>query len=297
MNIETIPFQGWANCLRLSTPSVELIATTDVGPRLLHFSRPGGENQLRIFSETAGQTGGSEFRLYGGHRFWIAPEAMPRTYYPDNFPVTVEDHCSFVRLIAPPESTGIQKELDIVLDESQAAAVIVHRARNTGLWPIELSPWAITLMELGGVAILPLPPRGSHASGDLLPAASLSVWSYTDLSDPRFTFTPGAILLRHEGGQAEPQKIGLANRRGWVAHYRASELFVKHFSPVPGATYPDLGCSTEVFTRHDMLELETLAPLCVLPPGETVEYRERWSLHACDDPQQPGVLDKLLDTL
>jgi len=190
MKIETISFQGWANCLRLSTPGVELIATTDVGPRLLHFARPGGENQLRIFPETAGQAGGDEFRLYGGHRFWIAPEAMPRTYYPDNFPVTVEDQCGFVRLVAPPETTGIQKELDIVLDETQAAAVIVHRARNTGLWPLELAPWAITLMELGGVAILPLPPKGSHASGDLLPAASLAVWSYTDLSDPRFTFTP-----------------------------------------------------------------------------------------------------------
>lgn len=294
MQIETVACQGWPNCLRLSTASVELIATTDVGPRLIHFSRPGGENQLHIFAETAGQTGGEEFRLYGGHRFWIAPESLPRTYYPDNQPVAVEAHGSFVRLVSAPETTGIQKEIDLILDEAQAAALVVHRARNTSQWPLELAPWALTIMVLGGTAILPLPPKSSHASGDLLPSTTLAIWPYTDLSDERFVFTPGAILIRQLGGEAPPLKIGLANTRGWTAYYRAGELFVKRFTHAHPAAYPDLGCSTEVFTRFDMLELETLAPLMLLPPGQTVEYQERWSLHPSRDPLEPGALEEIL---
>ena len=44
------------------------------------------------------------------------------------------------------------------------------------------------------------------------------------------------------------------------------------------ATYLDKGCSVEVFTNNDMLELETLGPVATLPPGEVVEHVERWWL-------------------
>jgi hypothetical protein len=47
---------------------------------------------------------------------------------------------------------------------------------------------------------------------------------------------------------------------------------------VPGAAYPDLGCSTEVFTNAQMLELETLGPLVRLPPDGAVEHVEQWHL-------------------
>jgi hypothetical protein len=55
-------------------------------------------------------------------------------------------------------------------------------------------------------------------------------------------------------------------------------LFVKTFRHIADAPYPDFGCSTEVFTNADMLELETLSPLTKLQPDEALEHEERWHL-------------------
>ncbi|MFA0776646.1 MAG: hypothetical protein PVTTEEND_000360, partial [Candidatus Fervidibacter sp.] len=47
---------------------------------------------------------------------------------------------------------------------------------------------------------------------------------------------------------------------------------------IADAPYPDFGCSTEVFTNADMLELETLSPLTKLQPDGALEHEERWHL-------------------
>ena len=65
---------------------------------------------------------------------------------------------------------------------------------------------------------------------------------------------------------------------GWIAYARGGDLFVKRFRYLPGATYPDFGCTVEVFTRSDMLEVETLGPLVQLASGASVEHVEEWRL-------------------
>ena len=61
---------------------------------------------------------------------------------------------------------------------------------------------------------------------------------------------------------------------------RPSKLFVKrsHAAGAPEA-YPDFGCSFEMFTNADFLELETLSPLVELRPGQSVTHTENWSAH------------------
>ena len=133
-------------------------------------------------------------------------------------------------------------------------------------------------MAPGGTAILPLPPRGSHPK-DLLPGCSLTLWKYTDMSDPRWTWGRQYLLLRQDSSATvTPQKIGAAVADGWAAYARAGRLFLKTFRHDPAPTYPDRGCSVEVFTNKDMLELETLGPLATLSPGATVEHVEHWWL-------------------
>jgi hypothetical protein len=65
---------------------------------------------------------------------------------------------------------------------------------------------------------------------------------------------------------------------GWAAYARKGHLFLKRFNYVPGAKYPDFGCSVETFTNAEMIELETLGPLTLLQPGTFVESREDWYL-------------------
>jgi hypothetical protein len=184
-----------------------------------------------------------------------------------------------VRLIQPAEeTTGIQKEMDIALSGDGAHVRVVHQLTNTNLWAVHLAPWALTVMPPGGTAILPLPPRGTHEA-NLLPSNSLTMWAYTDLSDPRWTWGRRYILLRQSPDHPQPQKLGVMAPDAWVAYVRDGTMFLKTFGYVAGAPYPDLGATVETFTNAKMLELETLGPMAHLQPNASVEHVENWYLY------------------
>ena len=276
--IEKINYAGWENCYRLFNREIELIVTTAVGPRIIHFGYIHEENELKEFPETFGLTGGEEWRMYGGHRFWHAPEAQPRTYFPDNQPLAVEEIPGGVRLVQAIEpTTGMEKQIEIRLDVNANNVTLTHRLRNHNLWGIEVAPWALTIMANGGTAILPLPPRGSHPK-DLLPTSSLTLWSYTNLADPRWHLGEKYILLRQDTTQPRAQKIGACVPDGWIGYANHGHLFIKRFAYFPESTYPDLGSNVEMFTNDVMIELETLGPMKKLEPGQGVEHTEEWRL-------------------
>ncbi|MBZ0316974.1 MAG: DUF4380 domain-containing protein [Anaerolineae bacterium] len=278
VRLEKVQYAGWPNCYRLANQTIELIVTGDVGPRIIRFGFIGEENLLKEYAQFVGKTGGDEWRIYGGHRLWHAPEAKPRSYAPDNGPVQVEDHVGFVRVIQPVEaSTGIQKELDITLSPNTPHVQVTHRLRNTTLWPIKLAVWALSVTAPGGKIIVPLPPAGSH-SGNLLPTRRLALWAYTDMADPRWTWGSEYIMLRQDSNIPHSQKVGMYVPQGWVAYVRNDTLLVKRFDVVPGAEYPDFGSNVETYTDADMLEVETLGPLVELAPVTTAEHTEHWYL-------------------
>jgi hypothetical protein len=278
MPMKKTSYRGWRNCYRTSNGLVDLVVTTDVGPRIIRFGFAGEENEFKEYDDMVGETGGAQWRIYGGHRLWHAPEARPRTYYPDNLPVELEEHTGFVRVIQPTETTtGIQKEIDIRLSASKAHVELTHRLRNTNLWAVELAPWALSVMAPGGKAIIPLPPRASHQES-LLPTSVIALWAYTDMTDHRWAWGRKHAMLGQDRRARTPQKAGFVVTDGWAAYARDGHLFVKKFSYFEGERYPDFGCSVEVFTDADMLELETLGPLARLQPGDTVEHVEHWFL-------------------
>lgn len=278
MIVEKIAYRGWPNCYRLSNDIADVIVTTDVGPRIIRFGFVGAENEFKEYEEMLGKTGGNEWRVYGGHRLWHAPESDPRTYFPDNSPITLEHHDGFVRLIQPTETTtGIQKEIDIRLFAGDAHVEVVHRLRNTNPWAVELAAWALSVMAPGGMVVIPLPPRGPHPQ-NLLPVNMMALWAYTDMADPRWTWGRKYTLLRQDPKATAPQKIGLMVPDGWAAYVRSGHLFLKKFDYVQGARYPDFGCSVETFTNAEMIELETLGPLTLVNPGAVVEHVEHWFL-------------------
>jgi len=293
--IEKISYQGWPNCLRLSNGMVELIATTDVGPRIIRFSFVGEENEFAEFPAQMGQTGGEEWRIYGGHRLWHAPECIPRTYAPDNTPVAVETAADAITLTQDIEAgTGIRKRMAIRLAADQARVHVTHRLENNNPWSIELAPWALSAMACGGEAILPLPPRGSHEE-NLQPTSSLTFWAYTDMTDPRWSWGRRFLRLRQDPARAAAQKLGALAPDGWLAYWRREHLFVTRFTPTPGATYPDLGASVELYTDANLLELETLGPLVTLAPGAAVEHVEEWLLFRdTPEPASEDVIEKQL---
>ncbi len=278
--IEKIDYFGWQNCFRLANRTIELVVTTDVGPRIIYFALKDEDNEFANYPDLLGRQRDAEWNIYGGHRLWHAPEHPTRTYYPDNASVALEEHNGFVRLIQETEpTTGIQKEIDIAFDADLACVQVTHRLINRSLWPVELAPWALSVMAPGGVGIIPLPPRGTHPE-DLLAANTVTMWPYTDMSDPRWTWGRQFILLQQDPDVATAQKIGVSNHEGWIAYARRDHLFVKTFTPDADASYPDLNSTVEVFANEDMLELETLGPLVDLKPDTAVTHTETWWLFA-----------------
>ncbi|WP_420643880.1 hypothetical protein [Candidatus Leptofilum sp.] len=279
--MKQIPFLGWENCIQLSNRQVELVVTADVGPRIIYLGFVNDENLFATIPGQLGRTGDAAWQNYGGHRFWLAPEQMPHTYYPDNNPVTVEDHGRFVRFIAPIEiTTRMQKTVDVALDPHEAKVTVTHTVQNLNPWAIELAPWALSVMAPGGMAVLPLPPRGNHRD-NLLPTGHLVTWAYTNMADPRWTWGEQFVLLRQDPGMTTPQKLGWNSVDGWLGYVRDGRFFLKQFAPhAPQATYPDRNSSAEIYTDANILELESLAPLTQLAPNATASHTETWQLFA-----------------
>jgi hypothetical protein len=125
--------------------------------------------------------------------------------------------------------------------------------------------------------IVPQEPYRSH-DDYLLPARPLALWHYTDLSDRRWRIGKKYIRLKTDATLAEPQKVGIGNKQGWAAYLRNRTLFLKRFPWIDAAAYPDFGSNTETYTAGSFIELETLAPLARLAPGESAAHTERWFL-------------------
>ncbi len=278
VELTQVEYGGWATNHKLTNGKIELVIAGEVGPRVLHLALAGGDNQFYNDPAAMGKGSGDDWRLYGGHRFWHAPEDDPRSYQPDNDPVNVEQFGALVRVEQPTEpKTGMMKTLDFEMATDAAHVRVTHRLTNTNMWAITCAPWALSVMAPGGVGIIPQPPRGTHPEA-LLPANSLTLWAYTDMTDPRWTWGQKYILLKQDSSATTPQKIGADVPDGWAAHVNNGTLFVKRFTKQQGATYPDLGCTVETFTNDFMLELETLGPLQSIPPGGSIEHVEDWYL-------------------
>lgn len=283
--VERISYHGWNNAWRLSNGTVELIVLADVGPRIVRYGFCGAENILFEVAGDAGLTGGTDFRLYGGHRLWVWPE-VARTYFPDNRPVSVRQNGDTLCCTGPVEDsapgTNLQKELEITIDKTGTRVSVTHRIINRGRSATELAIWCPTMMHAGGRAILPLPPRVAMDAEHFQSVGPLTLWSFTDLADPRWILGTEFIQLRQEPspkGRFPEQMTGIFDPAGWGAYYSAGTLFVKRAAPIAGAAYPDFGCNFEIFTNPEFLELESLAPVVELHPGENTSHTEVWNLY------------------
>ena len=278
VSVQKVEYKGWANCYRVSNGEVELIVTGDVGPRIIRYAFIGGQNLLKEFPDQLGKSGESAFQLRGGSRVWKAPEDPIATWAPDNVPVDVQITPTGVIASEPVEPlTQLQKEIEVSLAPSGTNVTVSYRITNRALFPLEFSPWALTMMAQGGTVISGFPPRGHHPQ-NLAATNPLVMWAYTNLSDPRWKFTREYLTLRQDPNVSDAQKIGMFNTNTWAAYLLNGEVFVKRTAADPTKLYPDFGCSFETFTNNEFLEVETLGPLTNILPGKTVQLVEHWGL-------------------
>jgi hypothetical protein len=275
VTVRKIEYKGWKNCVEISNGIIDLVATTDVGPRIIRFGFAGKENEFVEFPEFIGKTGGDEHMMFGGHRLWHSPEHPVRTYEPDNSKVAWRKKKYGIVLTQDTEpNTRIRKEIEISMSPDSANVTVSHRLTNEGLWEVELAPWSISMMAVGGVEVIPLNTRETG----LLPNGSITLWPYTRMNDKRVQWGEKYIMLAQDKKASTAFKIGMPNESGWAAYANHGHLFVIRHDHVEGIEYPDGNCSYETYTNERFLEMETLGPITLLDSGDTIEHAETWSL-------------------
>jgi hypothetical protein len=260
---------------RYETDLLAIDYLTEAGPRVVRLiPKALGRNLLAETPDAVLPSPHGPYHLYGGHRLWHAPESSAQTYVPEEGGLVWREVQDGVKLTRDEPLTGVRKELLLKVHPTEMDVQLYHRLTNIGAAPIELAPWAITLFDIGGTAVLPQHTRPLDPES-LLPNRQLTLWPYTDVADPRLTL--GNETIRIETRPIErPFKLGYLSRAGWLEYHTPGVVFRKEFGPEPERPHPDMGCNAEVYTNDKIIELETLGPLVTLAPGQTVEHFERW---------------------
>jgi hypothetical protein len=264
--------------------------------RIIGLSPTGKPNLLADLSNFPPvPTPYGDYHFHGGHRLWHAPEAMPRTYIPDEDGTVITDLPDGVILEGKTEpGAEIRKRIEIRLTTGKTSATLTHTLINDGLWPVELAPWAISQFRLGGTAIMPMPIGNTDPAG-LLHNRQISLWPYTRINDARVKWEDNFILFKADA-DVPPFKVGTFNRHGWMAYWVDGILFRKSFEVRTGLPHPDNNCNAEIYCNDLFVELETLAPFAKLDPGASVSHTEKWDIFDGMD-SAPEEIQQVLATL
>ena len=270
-----VPFAGFSRALSIESGPVTAIATLEVGPRILFLGETGGANMFRVPDESTGRLDDGAYHGYGGHRLWTAPEDKVETYAPENAAPEHREENGTHTFAIPANAFGLAKSLAIA-PSGGGGFQLRHTVRNEGDRVQRVAPWGITVMAPGGECVFPQAEYVAHTDR-LLPVRPLVLWGYARMADPRFVWGDEVVRMRQDARRG-PLKIGALVGQGIAVYANKGHTFVKRFGAVEGAEYPDMGCNFETFTREDMLEVESLAPLATLARGEVATLDETWYL-------------------
>ncbi|MGZ8437942.1 MAG: hypothetical protein ACXWXR_05300 [Candidatus Limnocylindrales bacterium] len=161
---------------------VEVLATA--GPRIVRLGLTGSSRNVLAETPDAGwETPYGRYELFGGHRLWFAPEDPDRVAVPDGTGLALEREPDGVRLTGAAEGpTGLVRSMTLRLARGNAGLTVRHELCNASDAPVELAPWAITQLPLGGIVLMPQP--GATSGHDVRPNRTLVLWPYSSWEDP-----------------------------------------------------------------------------------------------------------------
>lgn len=281
--IEPINYRGWDLSYRLSTEAVSLVVVPEIGGRIMEYSLVGEnviwENELefgRLYPMVH-----RKWHNYGGYKTWYAPQSR-WDEWPDPFLdygkanaevfKPAEPGSVGIRIVgAPSLKTGLLIIKEIVMD-AQGRVHLAQKFRNISDKVIEWSIWDVTQVKTPCFVVFPVNPKGKFPQGfkDLCEMCKSTGKQWTVVDD--------LCVVRYLG---ELGKIGADAPEGWMLWVYGNTYYAKRWkAPDPKATYPDDGCSAEVFTAKDFpyVEMEVLGPLTKIAPGKTVSFVEQWEV-------------------
>lgn len=272
--IRSIDHKG--SVLWLTHAGTELGIALDYGIRIVHLSCEGMENLFYSQPEdlSDGLTTPDGWRIYGGHRYWTAPESE-KSYYPDNDPIEYTLLENGVTLLQKPDPwIGVQKKLTVTFRED-GAVLLEHEIKNTTDTPITFASWGVNTFHGADSHAEVLFDGGT--AGSYVPQRRVSLWGSSALTDPRVRFEQEKICVKHIPSDTS-YKIGIFSAGACAKFYNRGQEFTLTFAADRNGTYPDNGCNFELYLDKNVMELEALGQLKTMNPGQTNGHWECWQV-------------------
>lgn len=284
VTIKEIEFENFGKCVEISNGKSDVVITKELGPRIIRVGLVGKENVLFNDLERTNVTydksmdehfyKGAKWINYGGHRLWVSPEKMPDTYFPDDKPVEVEliENGALFRQV-PQKENGVACSYSVQMSEN-GEITVKHYVENISNEEKRLSPWAITVLNKGGLEIMP----NNVLNTELLPNRRIVAWPYTNLADERLYLGKDYITLQQDQTKDSAFKLGLDLHQGTALYAYKNTVFVKKYEHKMDKEYDDFGVSFETYTNANILEMETIGTVHYLKPGEVATHEEKWAV-------------------
>lgn len=254
MNTSFEKWNTW-DVVKCTSGQNTLVIGISAGPRILSLCSNGGEN---ILYEDHTDFGVGEWRMYGGHRFTIAPE-NDDSYYPDNEACEVKLADSALHVFAKQRFNGLLLSL-LISESPEGGFYIDHVLLNNGSFSWQGALWAITCV-----------PRSNLLIG-ICETKEINFWPGTDASN-----------WKQEQGKLSVEQGDFRGKASWYSTAPCLKAIGQQgaftiSSPdtsAPGSCV-DNGSNTEIFVCVDWAELETLSEKFVVAPGSSVSHRQHW---------------------
>ncbi len=262
----------WGRIYFMTDGKTEVGVALDFGIRITHLSCVGMENLYYRQPDdlSDGFTMGN-WRLYGGHRMWLAPEG-DHSYHPDNEPVNYKTLPNGVIVEQPLDPRqNVVKSLKITFEEDGSLR-LDHSFRNAGDETIVGASWGVNTLDGYGSATI-----GFSGVDGLNPSRTVSLWGDTNLNDSRLKFTKTEIQVQH-APSPDYFKIGVYSREGKAVFRNKGQQLTLTFDAPEMEKLPDGGCNFELFMSNKFLELEALGIRTEILPGEAACHTERIKL-------------------
>jgi hypothetical protein len=227
-----------------------------------------------------------DWHNYGGYKAWVAPQDLwgwPPDPFLDFGKANVEvlqepKGLPVLRLTGCPSlKTGILFVKEISMSPS-GEVTVRQKMYNIGGKPVSYSIWGVTQVKTPCFVVFPVKNRSKFPE-------KISYIMAESRNSRQFDVKDGLCITRYAG---ELGKIGADSDGPWMIWFSDDIAYVKLFDPMDElATYPDGGCSVEVFTSEAKLgyvEMEILGPIAELDPGESTELTERWRIFKLSQP-------------
>ena len=277
-------YQHYGQCLCVTNGMVELKIPLQFGIRIIYCALTGRENMFYEQPVDEKDLCTPEgWRIYGGHRIWVAPEGA-ETYYPDNQPVRYSFIGDCLRIEQETDKyLNIQKSIEVSFNTDDSSCIrLRHIIKNVGKKPLKCSAWTVSAMAYGAVVSVPF----IGTQGGFSPQRYISLWGDTDLRDPRMSFETDKVIFRHAADDRY-LKVGMWCKPGVARCVSQGQMLEKRFHVYSDSPYPDNNVNVEVYQCRHMMEFEILGPLVELNPGEEASHMEFWRITDAHDVDAP----------